>query len=151
MSRSSIWIFAVLVASAVAVGASEGWEIGECPENPVNVRRPACPEGRRFEGGSCQSGPNWLGHMSVCRLEDCNTCTDDETLIAATGECETEGALVRAGTPACPANRRFTSGSCQSGPNWLGHMSICRLEDCAVCREDQMLDLEHGLCCDVPY
>ena len=92
MNRSAIWIFAVLVAGAVAVGASEGWEIGECPENPQNIRRPACP-----------------------------------------------------------ADRQFTGGSCQSGPNWLGHMSICRLEDCAVCREDQMLDLEHGLCCDVPY
>jgi hypothetical protein len=54
--------------------------------------RAACPEGFRFEGGECRSGPNWLGHMSHCPLEgpsSCATCRAGETLDTTDGTCIT--------------------------------------------------------------
>jgi hypothetical protein len=152
--RRPVLIACLGIAVAAALGTvAEAQTIGECPLNPTTIRRPACPDGMRFEDGECRSGPNWLGHRSHCPLDVCNTCRDGEELVVTVVEavCSSRGPLVRSGTPACPEGFRFEGGECRSGPNWLGHRSHCPLEACAVCREDQMLDPEHGLCCDIPF
>ena len=56
------------------------------------ARRSACPEGFRFEGGECRSGPDlWPpGAMAHCPLEGrtgCATCGADECLDTMTGTC----------------------------------------------------------------
>jgi hypothetical protein len=56
----------------------------------AGVRRPACPEGFRFERGACRSGPNWLGHQSHCPLEgrnSCAVCRAGEILDTMNGTC----------------------------------------------------------------
>jgi len=54
------------------------------------TRRAACPDGFRFEGGQCRSGPSGLGYMSHCPLEgpsSCATCSTDEILDTTNGTC----------------------------------------------------------------
>jgi len=142
-----------LAGTLVAFGNTPAVGQEWCPPE-----RPACPSGYSFESGggkvgsgSCQSGPNWLGHRSHCPLASSNVCTGAERLDAARGVCTTG---VPPGRPACPSGFSFESGGgqvgsgrCQSGPNWLGHRSHCPLASCNVCTTAERLDWTHGLCC----
>jgi hypothetical protein len=148
MKRLVLSLLGLLVAGLATVVEAQT-PVGECPVVTTTARRSACPSGHTFADGTCNSTPNWLGHRSHCRLADCGVCRDDETLDAEAGQCLRETSS-RVGTPACASGWRFEGGTCQSGPNWLGHRSHCRLEDCNQCRADQILDVAHGLCCDAP-
>lgn len=140
--------FAILTV-LLAVPETAAQTRGTCPQESEVVQRPACPADTTFADGNCHRAPNWLGHRSYCRLQDCHTCRADEVLVPATGVC-TSTRLRFLGTPACPSDTTFRDGNCHRAPNWLGHRSYCRLQDCAVCREDQILDTVNGLCCAPP-
>jgi len=61
-------------------------------QTTATASRLACPEGFRFDGGECRSGPDlWPpGAMAHCPLEGrtgCATCAADECLDTMTGTC----------------------------------------------------------------
>ncbi len=100
--------YTVTIAQADSTSGEDG---ASCSTSGVS--RPACPEGFRFERGSCRSGPSWLGYRSHCPLEGrtgCATCRGDEVLDTMNGACiARSGARSRVTSSARPMGRGFDS------------------------------------------